>query len=115
MSASVSPPTPAPAMSTFMGLLLPPRSLRLFRRRQEIDFVFGRQRDDFSRRLLGHVVDRPKEIIKTARRRHPEHAFHRALRFVVDRVRPAHRHTYEVARISERVSTVDHQLELALE
>src|SRR5580698_4163481 len=99
MSASVSPPIPPPAMSTFMGLLLPPRSLRLLGRRQKIDLVFGRQRDDFGRRLLGHVVDSPEEVVETARRRYPEHAFHRALRLVVDGVRQANRHAHEVAGI----------------
>src|SRR5580698_1801836 len=45
----------------------------------------------------------------------PRHAFHRALRLVVDRVRQARRHAYEVAGIGKGVAAVDHQFQLALE
>src|SRR5271163_3680332 len=44
-------------------------SLRLLRRRQKVDLVLGRKRDDLGRRLLRHVVDAPEEIVETAGRR----------------------------------------------
>ncbi len=77
--------------------------------------MLGRQRHDFRRRLLGHVVDRPEEIVEAAGRRDPEEALYGLLGLVEDAVRDAHRHADEVARFSEHGAAVEHELELALE
>src|SRR5262245_13573864 len=83
ISDSVNPPMPAPAIRTVMAgsacscrRLLSAALLVLIGRREEIDLVLGRERDDLGRRLLGHVVDRPEQIEQAARRRHPEQALH---------------------------------------
>src|SRR6185436_4875200 len=48
--------------------------LSSLRRRQEDDFVLGRERHHVRRVLLLHAVNGPEQIIELAGRRHPEEA-----------------------------------------